>query len=99
VTVVGGERRSGLISGPSSALGSQARMSRSTPRTRRTRLSRTVAAKTTMTMMMTTAAGVATAAARVATAAGAAAEGAAAAARAATGPMARCHWFLDISID
>jgi hypothetical protein len=94
-------RRSGLISGPSSAPGSRARMSRSTPRTRRTRPRRTVAvmAKTTTTttteataaMTVTAAAGAATATARVATAAAAGAATAAAAARAATRPVARCH--------
>jgi hypothetical protein len=100
-------RRSGLISGPSSAPGSRARMSRSTPRPRRTRPRRAVAAmaKTTTTtteataaMMVTAAAGVATAAARVATAAAAGAATAAAAARAATRPVARCYWSLNVSI-
>jgi hypothetical protein len=104
-------RRSGLISGPSSAPGSRAQMSRSTPRTRRTlrtRSRRAVAAMaettttttteatvTTATMAVTATAGAATAAARAA-AAGAAT--AAAAARAATRPVARCHWSLDVSI-
>jgi hypothetical protein len=93
-------RRSGLISGPSSAPGSRARMSRSTPRTRRTRPRRAVVAMaetttttteatvTTTTMTVMAAAGAATAAARAA-AAGAAT--AAAAARAATRTVARCH--------
>jgi hypothetical protein len=89
-------RRSGRISGPSSAPGLRARMSRSTPRMR----TRTVAARTrTMTtttkamaaVMVTAAAGAAAAAARTVTAAAEAAPGAAAAA-AATGPVARCHW-------
>jgi hypothetical protein len=98
-------RRSGLISGPSSAPGLRAQMSRSTPRTRRTRPRRAVAAMaettttteatvTTTTMTVTTAAG----AARAATAAAAGAATAAAAARAATRPVARCHWSLDVSI-
>jgi hypothetical protein len=108
----GSRQKSGLTSGPSSAPGSLARMSRSTPRTRRTRPRRAVAAMamTTTTAMTTTkavatttvtaAAGAAAAVARVTTAAavGAAAV-AAAAARAATRPVAKCHWFLDISID
>jgi hypothetical protein len=101
-------RRSGLISGLSSAPGSRARMSRSTPRTRRTRPRRTGAAmaKTTTTttteataaMTVTAAAGAAMAAARVATAAAAGAATAAVAASAATRPVARCHWSLDVSI-
>jgi hypothetical protein len=94
-------RRSGLISGPSSAPGSRARMSRSTPRTRRTRPRRTVAAKTTTTtmMMMVTAvmtvtatagaAGAATAAAGVATAAAAGATTAAAVGAATAAAAAR----------
>jgi hypothetical protein len=96
-------RRSGLISGPSSAPGSRARMSRSTPRTRRTRQRRAVAAMaettttteatvTTMTMTVTAEAGAATAAASAATAAATGAAAAATAARAATRPVARCHW-------
>jgi hypothetical protein len=105
-------RRSGLTSGPSSAPGSRARMSRSTPRMRRTRPRRAVAVMatttttTTMTKavavtMVTAVAGTAAVAARMATAAAvaAAAVAAAAAARAATRPVAKCHWFLDISID
>jgi hypothetical protein len=97
-------RRSGLTSGPSSAPGSRARMSRSTPRTRRT----TAAMARTTTTTKAVAAVTVTAAARMATvvAAGAAATAAAAAgaatgvaaAEAATGPVARCHWSLDISI-
>jgi hypothetical protein len=104
----GSRRRPRLTSGPSSAPGSLARMSRSTPRTRRTRPRRAVAAiamttTTTKAVAATTvaaAAGAAAAVARVttATAVGAAAV-AAAAARAATRPVAKCHWFLDISID
>jgi hypothetical protein len=92
-------RRSGPTSGSSSAPGSRARMSRSTPRTRRTprtRPRRAAAAVVVMTATMeamvmaaATAAGVVTAAARTATAAAARA-----AARAATRPMARCHWFF-----
>jgi hypothetical protein len=107
----GSRRRSGLTSGPSSAPGSRARMSRRTPRTRRTRPRRTAAtvarATTTTTeavaatMTVTTAAGVAAVAAGAAAAAGAAtAAGAAAvAAGAATRPVAKCHWLLNISID
>jgi hypothetical protein len=84
-------RRSGLISGLSSAPGSRARMSRSTPRTRRTRPRRTGAAMAKTTTTTTTAA-------RVATAAAAGAATAAVAASAATRPVARCHWSLDVSI-
>jgi hypothetical protein len=109
-TLRGLSRRSGLISGSSSAPGSRAQMSRSTPRTRRTlrtrpRRAATVMAETTTTtteatvMTATTAAGAATAAARAATTAAAGAATAAAAARAATRPVARCHWFLDVSTD
>jgi hypothetical protein len=86
----GSPRRYGLTSGPSSALGSRARMSRSTPRTRRippTRSRRVAAATATTTkatvMVAATAARAVTAATRVA----------AAAARAATRPVARRHWF------
>jgi hypothetical protein len=92
-------RRSGPTSGPSSVPSSRARMSRSTPRTRRTprtRPRRAAAAMVVMTatteatvMAAATAAGVVTAAARVATAAAARA-----AAKAATRPVARCHWFF-----
>jgi hypothetical protein len=91
-------RRSGLTSGPSSAPGSRARMSRSTPRTRRARPRRTVAAMagTTTTTKAVAAVTVTAAVARVTTAAAA---GAAAVATAATRPVAKCHWFLDISID
>jgi hypothetical protein len=101
-------RRSGLISGPSSAPGSRARMSRSTPRTRRTlrtrpRRASAVMAETTTTteatVTTTTSAGAVTMAARAAMVAAAGAATAAAAARAATRPVARCHWFLDVSID
>jgi hypothetical protein len=104
-TLKGLPRRSRLTSGPSSAPGSRARMGRSTPRTRRTRPRRTAMTTTTTeattAMTVTAAAGAATATARAATAAGAAAAGAAtavAAARAATRSVARCHWFLDVSI-
>jgi hypothetical protein len=102
-TLRGLPRRSGLTSGPSSAPGSRAQMSRSTPRTRRTRPRRTAKVTTTTTTeataatTVTAAARTATAAAGVATAAAGAAT--AAAARAATRPVAKCHWFLDISID
>jgi hypothetical protein len=92
-------RRSRPTSGLSSAPGSRARMSRSTPRTRRTprtRPRRAAAAMVVMTatteatvMAAATAAGVVTAAARAAMAAAARA-----AARAATRPLARCHWFF-----
>jgi hypothetical protein len=87
-------RRSRRTSGPSSAPGSRARMSRSTPRMRRTR---TAAARTRMTTTTTTMATVTAVAAAAAAGAatGAAAAGAApraAAAAAATGPVARCHW-------
>jgi hypothetical protein len=101
----GSRRRSGRTSGPSSAPGSRARMSRSTPRMRRTQ---TVTARTTTTTMttkavaavtVTAAAGAAAAAARtVTTTAAGAAAAVAAAAWAATGPVARCHWSLDVSI-
>jgi hypothetical protein len=98
-------RRSGLTSGSSSAPGSRARMSQSTPRMRRTRPRRAVAvmATTTTTTKAVAAMTVTAAAARTATAAAAGAAtgaaAAAAAARAATRPVAKCHWFLDISID
>jgi hypothetical protein len=108
-------RRSGLISGPSSAPGSRAQMSRSTPRTRRTLQTRprraavmeettttteaTVTTTTTAAVAVTAASRAKTATARAATAAAARAATAAAAARAATGPVARCHWSLDVSID
>jgi hypothetical protein len=94
-----------LTSGPSSAPGSKARMSRSTPRTRRippTRPRRAAAATAATTTMMeatvtvaATAARAVTAAARVAAATAVAASRAAAraAARAATRPVARRHWF------
>jgi hypothetical protein len=61
-------RRSGLISGSSSAPGSRARMSRSTPRTRRTRPRRMVAAMAKTTTTEATTAMTATAAAGAATA-------------------------------
>jgi hypothetical protein len=96
-------RRSGPTSGPSSAPGSRARMSRSTPRTRRTpqthprraaaAMAETATTTEAMATAVTVAAGAATTVARAATAAARAAAGAAAR------PVARCHWFLDISID
>jgi hypothetical protein len=100
-------RRSRPTSGPSSAPGSRARMSRSTPRTRRTprtRLRRAAAAMAEAATTTEATAMVATAAAKAATAAATAAARAAtavagAAAGAPTGPVAKCHWFLDISID
>jgi hypothetical protein len=111
MTLRGLPRRSRLTSGPSSAPGSRARMGRSTPRTRRTRPRRTAMTTTTTTTEATavmtvtaatarvaTAVGAATATARVAAAAAAGAATVAAAARAATRPVARCHWFLDVSI-
>jgi hypothetical protein len=58
-----------------------------------------VAAMTvTAAMTMTAAAGAAAATARMATVAAAGAAAGAAAAEAATGPVARCHWSLDVSI-
>jgi hypothetical protein len=105
-TLRGLPQRSGLTSGPSSAPGSRARMSQSTPLTRRTRPRRTAMTTTTTTKTTTEAmaaatvtaeVGAATATARVATAAAAGAA-AAAVARAATRPVARCHWSLDVSI-
>jgi hypothetical protein len=92
----GSQRRSGRTSGPSSAPGSRARMSRSTPRMRRTRPRRTVAvtARTTT----TTKAVAAVTAAAGAAAAGAAATAARVTTAAAAGPVARCHWSLDVSI-
>jgi hypothetical protein len=102
-------RRSRLISGSSSAPGSRAQMSRSTPRTRRTLRTRprraAVMVETTTTTTeatvttATTAVVAVTAAARAATVVAAGAATAAAAARAATRPVARCHWSLDVSID
>jgi hypothetical protein len=91
-------RRSGPTSGPSNAPGLRARMSRSTPRT----CPRRAAAVMVMTMTTTeatvmaaaTATGVVTVAARAAMAAAARAT-----ARAATRPVARRHWFLDVSVD
>jgi hypothetical protein len=87
-----------LTSEPSRASGSRARMSRSTPRTRRippTRPRRAAAttavtATTTEATVTAAAARAVTAAARVAAATAAAAK---AVARAATRPVARCHWF------
>jgi hypothetical protein len=90
----GSSRRYGLTSGPSSASGSRARMSRSTPRTRRippTRPRRAAAVTATTTEATVTAA--ATAARAVTAAARVAAATVAAAARAATRPVARRHWF------
>jgi hypothetical protein len=101
MTPRGSRRRSGRTSGPSSAPGSRARMSRSTPRVRRTRPRRAAAARVTTTTTTTTtkamaAVTVTAAAARMATVAAAGA--ATAAAGAAAGPVARCHWSLDVSI-
>jgi hypothetical protein len=107
-------RRSGPTSGPSSAPGSRARMSRSTPRTRRTPRTRPRRAAAAMAEAATTTEATATAATAAAKAATAAAKAATVAARAATAvagaaadaaagaasrPVAKCHWFLDISID
>jgi hypothetical protein len=77
-------RRSRPTSGSLSVPGSRARMSRSTPRTRRTPRTRPRKAAAAMAVMTatTTAAGAAMAAA------------ARAAARAATRPVVRCHWFF-----
>jgi hypothetical protein len=82
-------QRSGPTYGPSSAPGSRARMSQSTPRPRRAAAAMVVMTTTTEATVMAaaTAAWVVTAAAR------------AAAARAATRPVARRHWFLDVSVD
>jgi hypothetical protein len=103
----GSRRRSGRTSGPSSAPGLRARMSRSTPRMRRTRTTAARTKTTTTTkavaaVTVTAAAGVAAGAARTVTAAAAGATAAVAAAAeavpgaaavaAATGPVARCHW-------
>jgi hypothetical protein len=96
-TLRGLPRRSGLTSGPSSAPGSRARMSRSTPRTRMTRPRRAAKVTTTTTTTEATSATTVAAAAGAATAAARAVT--AAAARVATRPVAKCHWFLDISID
>jgi hypothetical protein len=102
-TLRGLPRRSRLTSGPSSAPGSWAWMSRSTPRARRTRPRRTVAAMAKATTTTTTEATASTTVTAATAAAGAAmaAAGAATAAAvgAATRPVARRHWFLDISID
>jgi hypothetical protein len=88
----GSPRRYRLTSESSSALGSRAQMSRSTPRTRRIPPThpRREAAATAVTAAATAAMAV-TVAARVAAATAAAA--ARAAARAATRPVARRHWF------
>jgi hypothetical protein len=77
-------RRSGPTSGPSSAPGSTARMSRSTPQTRRTPRTRPRRAATVMTETATTTEATATAATAAARAATAAARAATAAVRAAT---------------
>jgi hypothetical protein len=97
----GSPQRYGPTSGPSSAPGLRARMSRSTPRTRRTPRTRprraaaamavTVTTTEVMVMAATTTARAVTAAAKVAAATAVAA--ARAAAGAATRPVARCHWF------
>jgi hypothetical protein len=83
-------RRSGRTSGPSSAPGSRARMSLSSPRTKMT---------TTTTATTTTVETAAVTAATAAEAAAARAAPEAAAARAAAArPVAKRHWSLDISI-
>jgi hypothetical protein len=98
----GSPQRCGPTSRPSSALGSGARMSRSTPQTRRTprtrsrRAAAAMAVTATMTEAMVTAevmAAKATARAVTAAAKVAAAMAARAAAGAATRPVARRHWF------
>jgi hypothetical protein len=75
---------------------------RSTPRMRRTHPRRTTAATARMTTTTTTTKAVATVMVTVAAAAAARATAAAAvgaaAAGAAAGPVARCHWSLDVSI-
>jgi hypothetical protein len=101
MTPKGSPRRYGLTSGSSSAPGSRARTSRSTPRTRRTppthprrAVAATVVTATTTEATVTTAATAAravTATARVAVAT--AATTARAATRAATSLVARRHWF------
>jgi hypothetical protein len=97
----GSPQRYGPTSGLSSAPGSRARMSQSTPRTRRTPRTRPRRAAAAMAVMATTTkamvmvaeatARAVTAAAKVAAATVVAA--ARAAAGAATRPVARCHWF------
>jgi hypothetical protein len=94
----GSPRRYGLTSGSSNAPGSRARMSRSTPRTRRippTRPRRAAAATTVTATTTEATVTVAATAARAVTAAArvAAATAARAAARAATRPVARRHCF------
>jgi hypothetical protein len=87
----GSSQRCGPTSGLSSAPGSRARMSQSTPRTRRTPRTRPRRAAAMAVTTTTTTARAVTAAARVAVAT--AAMAARAAAGAATRPVARCHWF------
>jgi hypothetical protein len=88
-------RRSRPTSGPSSAPSLRARMSRSTPRTRRTPQTRPRRAAAAMAVMMTTTEATVVAAATATGAVTAAARAAmAAAARAATRLVARCHWFF-----
>jgi hypothetical protein len=97
----GSPQRYGPTSGPSSAPGSRARMSRSTPRTRRTPRTRprrataamavTATSTEVMVMVAEATARAVTAAAKVAAATAVAA--ARATAEAATRPVARCHWF------
>ena len=93
----GSPRRYGLTSGPLSAPGLRARMSRSTPRTRRippTRPRRAAAATpVTATTMEATVTAAATAARAVTAVPRVAAATAAAAARAAARPVARRQWF------
>jgi hypothetical protein len=92
-------RRSGPTSVPSNAPGSKARMSRSTPRMRRTPRTRPRRTAAATVVMATTTGATVTAAATAARAATMAARAtmtaaARAAARAATRPVARCHWFF-----
>jgi hypothetical protein len=97
----GSPRKYGLKSGLSSAPGSRARMSRSTPRTRRIPPTRPRRAEAAMAVTVTTTEAMVTAAARAArtvttaarVAAAMVAATARAAARAATRPVARRHWF------
>jgi hypothetical protein len=98
-TPMGLPQRSRLISGPSTALGSRARMSRNTPRTRRTLRTRPRRAAAVMEETTTTEATVTTATTTAVAVTAAARAATAAAARAAARLVARCHWSLDVSID
>jgi hypothetical protein len=95
----GSPRRYGLTSGSSSAPGSRARMSRSTPQTRRIpptcprRAEAATAVTATTTKATVTAAATATRAVTAATSVAATMAVARAAARTATRPVARRHWF------